>query len=203
MLREAQQEEASRLGSKSFFDLSPFFSVFLRECWHIHKAGDCYPVPQINLCFLSPPPISNCKPFLFHLDPFLLLPVAMLLKHSYCKYCRSAAIKASSLLSFCFLCSLSLLLSFQPCPTDNRSHPAGSWSMGEVDAGPVHFSDSWQLHQRPVCPHWHRDRHHCVWPVRMLRHLQRKPMDAEAGERPQDEGWSVILQWQRHAIDAD
>lgn len=66
--------------------------------------------------------------------------------------------------------------------------------MGEVDAGPVHLSDSRQLHQRPVRPHWHRDRHHRFWPVRMLRHLQRKPMDAEAGERLPEEGWGVLLQ---------
>lgn len=60
MLREAQQEEASRLGSKSFFDVSPFFSsrsllsVRVSECRHIHKAGDRYPALQINLCLLSP-----------------------------------------------------------------------------------------------------------------------------------------------------
>lgn len=90
---------------------------------------------------------------------------------------------ACSLLLFCFLCSLLLHPSLQPPrPLDNRSHPAGSGSMGEVDAGPVHLSDRRQLHQRPVRSHWHRDRHHRFWPVWMLRHLQRKPMDAEAGE---------------------
>jgi len=56
MLREAQQEEASRPGSKSFFDLSPFFlslSFCVCECRHIHKAGDRYPVLLINLRLLS------------------------------------------------------------------------------------------------------------------------------------------------------
>lgn len=78
-----------------------------------------------------------------------------------------------------------LHLSLHLSHSDNRSHPACGGSMGEVDAGPVHLPDSGQLHQRPVCPHWHRNRHHRFWPVRMFRHLQRKPMDAEAGERLQ------------------
>lgn len=77
-------------------------------------------------------------------------------------------------------------LSLHPWCLDNRSHPAGSGSMGEVDAGPVHLPDSGQLHQRPVCPHWHRNRHHCLWPVWVLCHLPGEPMDAEAGERPRE-----------------
>lgn len=72
--------------------------------------------------------------------------------------------------------------------------------MGEVDARPVHLPDSRQLHQRPVCPHWHWDRHHRFRPVWMLRHMQRKPVDAEAGERLSDglimgqervDGWMI------------
>lgn len=70
--------------------------------------------------------------------------------------------------------------------------------MGEADVGPVHLSDSRQLHQRPIRPHRHRDSHHCFRPVWLLRHLQRKPMDAEAGERLLEEegegGGGVMLQ---------
>lgn len=96
---------------------------------------------------------------------------------------------ASVLLTTFPLSRVSLHLSY----LDNRSHPACSGSMGEVDAGPIHLPDSGQLHQRPICPHWHRNRHHCFWPVWVLCHLPRKPVDAEAGERPrkaslQDEG---------------
>lgn len=85
---------------------------------------------------------------------------------------------ASVLLTTFPLLHLSLHLSH----VDNRSHPACSGSMGEVDARPVHLPDRGQLHQRPVCPHWHGNRHHCFWPVWMLRHLPREPVDAEAGE---------------------
>lgn len=52
MLREAQQEEATRFGSKSVFDESPSFSMRARR--NIHKAGDGAPVLQINVCPLSP-----------------------------------------------------------------------------------------------------------------------------------------------------
>lgn len=88
MLREAQQEEASRLGSKGFFDVFPFFfSVCVCECRHIHKAGDHYPtltkcVSSVSLLLLlTLIALFSCSTLILFL---LLLPVATLLTHSYC-----------------------------------------------------------------------------------------------------------------------
>lgn len=159
-----------------------WFDVLVRECRHIHRAGDWHLVLLmifffIFFCLLSSGSSSyyNCSPFCS-----TLIPISSSLPFA-CRRNTTVEIsvenKASpSLLSFSSLCHISFIRS------DNGSHPAGSGSLGEVDAGPVHLPHRRQLDQRPVRPHRHRDCHHRFWPVWMLRHLQRKPMDAEAGK---------------------
>lgn len=177
MLKEAQQEEASRLGSKSSFDL--MFScvnvgIFTEQ---VIGTSCSWWFSSFFFCLLSSGSSSyyNCSPFCS-----TLIPISSSLPFA-CRRNTTVEIsvenKASpSLLSFSSLCHISFIL------LDNGSHPAGSGSLGEADAGPVHLPHRRQLDQRPVRPHWHRDCHHRFRPVWMLRHLQRKPMDAEAGK---------------------
>lgn len=70
-----------------------------------------------------------------------------------------------------------------PLSLDHRGDPVGSGIMGEVHFGPVHLTDSWKLHQRSLRAHRNRNHNHCFRTVRMFRHLPRKSMDAQAGER--------------------
>lgn len=159
-----------------------------RNSWSLSSTPDKFASSVSRLLFTD----SNCSPFLFHLHPLSPPPpLVTLLKHSYCNMAGVPWWRPV----LCFHsvpCVLSVTsLSPTPHPLDNRSHPAGSGSMGEVDAWPVYLSDSRQLHQRPICPHWHWHRHYRLWPVWMLCHLQRKPVDAEAGEKLQKEGWGA------------
>ena len=166
MLRGAQQEQAPRLGSEaSLTHICAGARVFSGWCMKrlltIMVSIDLCPIPLG--CLLTLPASPPHHPDKRH----VLL----------CCAKRVPAANQPPFLRCICLCPPSVSHS------DNRSHPARGGSMGEADAGPLHLPDSGQLHQCPLCPHWHRHRHHCVWPVWMLCHLQRKPVDAEAGER--------------------
>lgn len=65
----------------------------------------------------------------------------------------------------------------------HRCDPAGCRGLGEGQPGGLLLPRLWGQHQRTVRPDWDRSHHCCFRAVWLLRHMPRKPMDAETGER--------------------
>lgn len=93
---------------------------------------------------------------------------------------------------------------------DHGGHPPRRGTMGEVHSWAIYLPDRWELHQRTVRPDWHRDHHHHLRAVRLFRHLQGEPMDAQTGEnikhalKPQIPTWSwsiSLLDDLKHSLD--
>lgn len=64
----------------------------------------------------------------------------------------------------------------------HRRDPAGRRSVGEGESGVLFLSGVRGKHKCAICSHRDRGRHHHLWPVWLLRHVPRQPMDAQAGQ---------------------
>lgn len=95
-------------------------------------------------------------------------------KHHYRWKGRSSAV---------FFCrnNLKITSSSLLWPLVYRCDSAGCGSLGESQLGGLFLPYLWGHHQRTVRPDRHRSHHRYFWTVWLLRHMPRKPMDAETG----------------------